>query len=175
VRHALGRGVDWLFERLPVPPPGLRTPPEVAGCVAHPVVLLVQVDTDEGAIRRTLEAIQWLCRAADVRVVLVIDRPDLAAARRSGVPVELLPGRDGWQRRHAEPSWLELVQHRLAIMRRDYAAATVVEAPRDGVGAADAQRLAAILRIDPLVQRQRAWWRRRVAAVMGLLDRPAVR
>jgi hypothetical protein len=172
VRHALGRGVDWVLFRLPVSPPGLRSPLGTRVRDADPVVLLFQSGANEAAVRRTLEALPALCSAAEVRVVLAVDRPHLAAARRSGVPVELLPDREAWERRHGEPLWQELVQHRLTIMRRDYAAASTVQIPENGLGSVDVPELAAMLRADPMVRRHRARWRRSVSAVMRVIDRP---
>jgi hypothetical protein len=175
VRNAVGRTIDWFLERLRVPPPGLRTPWQVTSRDVHPVVLLVLVDTHETALRRTLEALPALCEAADIRAVLVLDRPDLAAARKKGVPVELLPDPDAWERRPVQLSWPELVKHRLTIMRRDYAAAAVVEVSKNGLCAADVPRLAAEIQADTVVRRQRAWWLRRVIATVRLIDRPVVR
>jgi hypothetical protein len=172
VRHVLGRGVDWVIDRLTVPPPGLRGPLGTRVRDAYPVVLLFQPGANEAAVRRTLEALPGLCSAAEIRVVLVVDRPHLAAARRSGVPVELLPDREAWERRRGEPSWQELVQHRLTIMRRDYAAAGTVQIPENGLGSVDVPELAAMLQADPLVRRHRARWRRSVSAVMRVIDRP---
>jgi hypothetical protein len=172
LRFAAGRIVEWVGSISHVPPAGLRSGLDGHAADALPVVLLVQLDADEPAVRRTVEAIPTVCASALVRIVLVLDRPYLAIARKVGVAVELLPQRAALEDGRVDGSWSRLVEDRLALLREDYAAAATVLIPGPGLAAADVPKLAAGLRSDPRVNRGRVYWRRALARVVARLDPP---
>jgi hypothetical protein len=174
LRSFASRGVDRVVDLAQVPPAGLRGP------VFHgpaedrlPVVLLFQPGADEEGVAKTVAAVPQLSSAARVRVVLVLDRPQLVVARRGRVVVELLPDRAAWERRHSGLSWPEHVQYRLAMLRRDYAAVATITVPRDGLGVLDQSAVVVALRSNPAVYRGTPSWRRIQIALVRFVDRPA--
>jgi hypothetical protein len=172
LRSLLGRGVDVLVDLVRAPPPGLRGSAQERSADALPVVLLYQPGADRADVVSTLEAVPDLQSSAGVRVVLVLDRPHLAVARRAGLVVELLPGSDSWARRHPDRPWPEEVGRRLALMRRDYAAAAVIELPRESLGVSERATIAARMASAAHVGRTMPIWRRIRAAFVRLIDPP---
>jgi hypothetical protein len=175
LRTILGRVADWFVDLARVPPPGLRGPGGDISADALPVVLLFQQEADENGVVTTLAAVPDLSSAAGVRVVLVLDRPHLALARRAGVPVELVPERMAWEQRHASRSWHQYVEQRLAMLQRDYAAAATFRVPGDGLSSLERTAIIAAMRPAPSAWRRMAAWRRARTALVRMVDPPPPR
>jgi hypothetical protein len=162
LRYVVTWVVDRVLDLVRVPPPGLRSADLDDVADTLPVVLLYQPGAQEAAVQDTLKFIPALCRAASVRVVLVLDEPHLVAARRSGVVVELVP-----RAVHAN--------RRLALLRRDYGATAIVPIPQTGLTAAELPQLAATLRSELAARASSAGWRRTVARTLRIVDPPVRR
>ncbi|MDD9205578.1 hypothetical protein PU560_03735 [Georgenia sp. 10Sc9-8] len=91
-----------------------------------PVVIVLICDATAEAVRTVTEEVaaeQVL--SAGFRPVFVLDRPEMAAVRSHGYPVELLVPRDAWDEELFGP-WERYLLNRLSTMRTDYSAAAVL-------------------------------------------------
>ena len=101
-----------------------------------PVVVVVLIGVPAERMRAVVDEIaQVQLLTAGFRPVIVMDLPELSAARRYGFPVELLVDEDSWI--GEEPSWSEYVRSRLGSIVTTYRSAATVLAHPAGLTRAD--------------------------------------
>ncbi|HEX8497320.1 MAG TPA: hypothetical protein VF661_09015 [Actinomycetales bacterium] len=174
LREPAGRAVDAVVAASRVPPPGLKPGSWARGLGARaddtPVVVVDCTGVDTGRLNHLVEQLPAVSAATGlVRFVLLVDGPQLAVGRRSGVVVEHLVDQVAWARRHDPASWPAHRALRLAQLRGTYRPHQVVELPTG-----DAGELHAAIRPRP----RRPWpvtvTRRVLARLERLLDPPPV-
>lgn len=108
-----------------------------------PVVLVLLLGLPAGRVREVVDEVAELqVLTAGFRPVIVMDVPELAAARAYGFPAELLLPEDGWP--HPAQPWDDYVRTTLGALFATYRSAASVIVGPDGLGRAERLLLASL-------------------------------
>ncbi len=165
LRERAGRAVDAVVRASSVPPPALRPGAWSLGLGAAaddlPVVVVDVTGLATAPVQALVDRLPEV--AAGVRVVLVVDGPQLAVGRRAGVVVEHLIDERAWAHRHDPAAWPAYRTERFDQMRSTYRPHQVV-----ALASGDPDELGRVLVRAPAP----AAWRRVWSRAERLLDPP---
>lgn len=149
-RSGLSRQVSRLLAALDAPPGGLKAGPRPAGTAHGPVLLVLLLGAEPGAVAATAARLAEVAAAGRVRPLLVLDRPELATVRRAGLAVEHVVDERTWRQRGEQPPWPQYLATRLDQLHRDYATGLSLVLPPGGTPAVPEPVLAAALEPPPV-------------------------
>ena len=165
LRERAGRAVDAVVRASSVPPPALRPGAWSVGLGPAaddlPVVVVDVTGLATEAVQALVDRLPEV--AAGVRLVLVVDGPQLAVGRRAGVVVEQVIDETAWARRHDPAGWPAYRTERFDQMRSTYRPHQVLT-----LASADADELGRALVRAPAP----TTWRRAWSRAERLLDPP---